>query len=257
MEHLWSILGGGFGVVLVAILLIKIYQHTLHNTTKAATLFFLVVILPVTTIGGVFLYIGSLQKAEVIARGKRPDILPFRAHSDPRLAQAQRVWTNKCRLSVVRSKIDPERTLPYVFEVPNQDAARMPEGNPAQYYWCFDSKNPEYRGCYFRNPTFLAALEIDRDLGRLAKNARTRCDIREVPEEEIPNWPVQPRVVHRLPHGDLTWEAVTEAVARWEANGGPDAADDAITAKIKAWRARRQAASFTKSLRHEFRKKFR
>jgi hypothetical protein len=254
MEHIGAILGGGFGIALIGILLARLYRHSLEKTTSAASIFLLVVVLPLAAVAGVFLYIASLERGGQIARGERPDILPFRAHPDKHLAQAQRTWSNECRLHLLPSKIDEDRWLEYYFEIPIRESARMLTGDSGQFYWCFDSVNPEYRGCYFRNQYFPASLELDREFERLVENARNRCEIRKHTREEVSGWPKMPLIIERGPEGSVTEEELWRFV---DHPAFEKPAGYAAGRMLLAWCAQVQAEMYIEELRGEFREKFR
>jgi len=234
MEGIIGILSGGVGLVLVLMLIKKIFQRAMENSSSTKYIFVVILFL-ILVFGGLFLYKNVLSAGREISRGERTNILPFREHSSSHLAQAQRIYTNSCLLTMIPSKIDEERWLPYIFEVPLMDKDRMPKGNPVQYYWCFDSKNPKYRECHFQDQSFQLLLELDRDFGSLVRRATEACEVRKTTVDQLPNWVSPPRIVPLTPTGQPTQEYIKKTHLRWERTNGPDKIDREIEKRINAW----------------------
>lgn len=168
-----------------------------------------------------FLWYNSRMTSAEIAKGNAPEILPFKDHPDPRLAQAKRM-PPKCQLFLMPDPTGIEEYIPYAFGV--RDSTLMPDDSKDGYYGkgdiqlykCTQSKNSKYKKCEFASGYFQQWLFLDRmyngPIAPLAYKPVTYCEeVKLTKDELIFPYPM----VHVVDEkGDLTPETVQTIVER-------------------------------------------
>jgi len=167
-----------------------------QSAGKANKIFWtaLVTMVIVILIAGVYLWYNSRMTSTEIAKGNVPEVLPFKDHSSPLIAQPERI-SPKCWLYLMPDPTGIDNYIPYAFGV--KDGTLMPHDSQDGYfgkgdlqiYSCTQSTNPKYKNCEFASDYFQKWLFYDKmyngPIAKLAYKPVTYCEEVKLSKEEL------------------------------------------------------------------------